>query len=185
MRVLVVYDSMYGNTARVAGAIAEALRASDEVRLLPVAEATPAALAEVRLLVVGSPTQRFRPMPAVARLVRSLPANSLDGVRVAAFDTRLAIADVHNAVLSFFVRILGASAFAARHIERALTRAGGRPAAASEGFLVDGTEGPLRPGELERAARWALLAAASARGAAGGAEQAPRVAPPPRAHPQT
>ena len=160
MRILVVYDSMYGNTARVAEAVADALQPEGEVRLLPVAEATPAALAEARLLIVGSPTQRFRPLPTVSALLGGLPAGSLVDVRVAAFDTRLVIADVHNAVLSFFVRVLGPSAYAARRIERALVRAGGRPAVPSEGFLVVGTEGPLKQGELERAARWARQAAA-------------------------
>jgi len=186
MRILVVYDSMYGNTARVAEAVADALRPEGEVRLLPVAEATPAALAEAGLLIVGSPTQRFRPLPTVSTLLGGLPAGSLENVRVAAFDTRLVIADAHNAVLSFFVRMLGPSAYAARRIERALVRAGGRPAVASEGFLVEGTEGPLKEGELERAARWARQAAApQARPAdrvADGVETGPRGAMGPRKH---
>ena len=40
MRALVVYESMYGNTHVVAGNIADGLRATYEVTLVPVAEVT-------------------------------------------------------------------------------------------------------------------------------------------------
>lgn len=155
MRILVVYDSMYGNTARVASAIAGALRADGEVRVLAAAEATPAAMREAELLFVGSPTQRFRPLPTVGALLGRLPRRGLAGVPAAAFDTRIAVEEARSAVLSFFVRLQGTSAYAAGRIERALRRAGARPLVPGEGFFVDGTEGPLKDGELERAARWA------------------------------
>ena len=160
MKTLVVYDSMYGNTAAVAGAIGDALRGQADVRVVPVAEATPDVLAEAELLFVGSPTQRFRPLPAIIALLAGLPRGSLADARVAAFDTRIVIAEAHSAVLSFFVRLLGPSAYAAPRIERTLRRAGGRAVLPAEGFIVVGTEGPLAEGELERATRWARDAAA-------------------------
>ena len=40
MRALVVYESMYGNTHVVAASIADSLRATHDVTLVPVAEAT-------------------------------------------------------------------------------------------------------------------------------------------------
>lgn len=177
MKALVVYDSMFGNTAKVAGAIGEALRPLAEARVMPVAEATPAALAEADLLFVGSPTQRFRPLPSVAGLLLGLERGSLAGVTAAAFDTRIVIGPDKPPLLRFFVRLSGPSAYAAARIDRALRRAGARTAAAAEGFFVDGTEGPLAEGELERAAAWArgaaerVLAGARqrARGASGGA----------------
>jgi len=163
MKTLVVYDSMFGNTAMVAGAIADSLVEQAEVRLLPVAEATPGALSEAELLFVGSPTQRFRPLPAITALLAKLPAGSLERTAVAAFDTRIVVADAHNALLGFFVRLQGPSAYAAARIERALKRAGGRPVAPGAGFFVDGTEGPLKAGELERAAKWAQAGLVKAR----------------------
>jgi hypothetical protein len=39
-------------------------------------------------------------------------------------------------------------------IEKGLKRAGYSPVAKSERFIVEGTYGPLRDGELERARRW-------------------------------
>ncbi len=56
MRVLVVYESMYGNTHIVASNVADGLRATDEVTLVPVADATADLVAGADLLVVGAPT---------------------------------------------------------------------------------------------------------------------------------
>ncbi len=56
MRVLVVYESMYGNTHTVAAHIAEGLTAADRVDVVPVGDATPEAVAAADLLVVGGPT---------------------------------------------------------------------------------------------------------------------------------
>jgi hypothetical protein len=49
----------------------------------------------------------------------------------------------------------GLLGYAAEKIDRQLTRKGGQRAGASAGFVVEGTEGPLRAGEIERAAAWA------------------------------
>ena len=56
MRVLVVYESMYGNTHVVASNIADGLRGTYEVTLVPVALVTADLIAEANLLVVGAPT---------------------------------------------------------------------------------------------------------------------------------
>lgn len=56
MHTLVVYESMFGNTHLVAEAIAEGLRPSSEVTVVPVQEATRDLVASADLLVVGGPT---------------------------------------------------------------------------------------------------------------------------------
>ena len=45
--------------------------------------------------------------------------------------------------------------YAAEPIGDKLEGKGGEPVISPEGFYVDGTEGPLTEGELERAADWA------------------------------
>jgi hypothetical protein len=50
--------------------------------------------------------------------------------------------------------VFGNTEQVAREIGKAL-EAGGRLVAPPEGFAVEGTEGPLKQGELERAAEWA------------------------------
>jgi flavodoxin len=56
MRALVVYGAPYENTRVVAGHVAEGLRATHKVTVVPAAGATADLLAETDLLVVGGPT---------------------------------------------------------------------------------------------------------------------------------
>jgi len=159
MKALVVYDSAYGNTAKIAQAIGDALGAQADVETLKVSDANPGQLTSADLLVVGSPTQKFRPTGAITKLLKSVPAGGLTGVKVAAFDTRFTESEINKVrVLAFFVRIFG---YAAKPIGDRLVKAGGQLVIPPEGFYVGDTEGPLLEDELERAADWArkILAA--------------------------
>ena len=153
MKALIVYDSFFGNTEQIAGAIAKALGSQGEVEAMRVGSVTPQQLAGLQLLIVGSPTRGFRPSEATVKFLNSLPAGGLKGVKVAAFDTRIAQEDMHSPILRFmfFIKIGG---FAAKPIADALQKSGGELVAAPEGFIVKGSEGPLKDGELERAADW-------------------------------
>jgi flavodoxin len=157
MKVMVVYDSMYGNTERIARAIGEALGPPAEVGVYRVGEVRPEQLAGLDLLVVGSPTQRFNATPATSSLLNGLPPEALKGSRVAAFDTRFT--REHMKSVSSFLAIsagfAGDSAYAAKHIASALKKKGGELVAPPQGFYVSDTEGPLLEGELQRAADWA------------------------------
>ena len=152
MKVLVIYDSFFGNTEQIARAIGNALCASEDVEILRVSDVTPEQLTGLKLLIVGSPTRGFRPTGAVKRLLRRIPVNGLKGVRVAAFDTGISASDIESSVGRFFVNFFG---YAARPILARLRKKGGEPAVPPEGFHVKGVEGPLKEGELERAADWA------------------------------
>jgi flavodoxin len=148
MKIFVVYDSVFGNTEKIARAIGGAFPAAQTtVARVGDAGAPPAG---TDLMIVGSPTRGFRPTPAIQNYLRALP--SLRGVKVAAFDTRIAVEEVHNMILSFFVSIFG---YAAKPIADGLVKKGGELVLPAEGFFVQGSEGPLKEGELERAAKWA------------------------------
>lgn len=156
MKAVVVYDSAYGNTERIAEAIAEGL--DDEAEVVRAGSVQPGQLEGLDVLVVGSPTQRFRPLPTISNLVKAMPRGSLDGTRVAAFDTRLPWAKIAEVgILAFFVKIFG---YAAKPIARRLVKAGGQLATPAEGFYVEDTQGPLQEGELERATEWGRRIAA-------------------------
>jgi flavodoxin len=151
VNILLIYASVYGNTEKIAQAIGEGLAAHGNVTTLPVSEVKPEHLNGLDLLVVGSPTQGFRPLPAIKNWLASLPANKLRGVKVAAFDTRIAVEDVNSPILTPMVKIFG---YAAKPIADGLIKKGGMLTVPPEGFYVEGTEGPLKPGELERATGW-------------------------------
>ena len=160
MKALVAYDSAYGNTEQIARAIGEALGTQGSVEVVRVGNVKPEQLAGLKLLLVGSPTQKFSPTGATNRFLKSIPRNSLQGVRVAAFDTRFQPSEIERIrILAFFVRIFG---YAAEPIADRLVKKGGTQAVAPEGFYVSGTEGPLVEGELERAADWARQILATA-----------------------
>jgi len=149
MKALVIYDSAYGNTERVAKAIGSGI--VGEVKVLRVAQASQADLPGINLLVVGSPTQAFRALKSVQTFVDKIAPGTLQGVSVAAFDTRVSPSDVGRG-LRFIMKVAG---YAAPRIADTLQKKGGNLVAAPEGFLVKGSEGPLAEGELERATAWA------------------------------
>jgi flavodoxin len=152
MKALVIYDSFFGNTEQIARAIGNALGSQGEVEVLRVGDVKPEQLAGLNLLIVGSPTRAFRPTPAISSFLGRIPANGLQGVKVAAFDTRMSTQDANSPILAFFVKLFG---YAAKPIADKLTKKGGELAIPPEGFFVKGSEGPLKEGELERAADWA------------------------------
>jgi flavodoxin len=151
MKALVVYDSVFGSTEKVAQAMGEALSSQAEATTLRVGDVSVDHLSGLDLLVVGSPTRAFSPTPAIKSWLKRLPAGSLKGVKVAAFDTRMVVEEVGSAVLSFLVKIFG---YGAKPIDDRLAKKGGDQCTAPEGFFVQGSEGPLKEGELERAADW-------------------------------
>src|SRR5512146_1186916 len=72
MHALVVYDSQFGNTERIAAAVADTLRTTGEVRLAHVDPTHPLDLEGVDLLVLGCPTQGWRPTKAMQALLADL-----------------------------------------------------------------------------------------------------------------
>jgi len=153
MKASVIYDSQYGNTEKIAQAIGRALETQAEVSVFRVEQVRYGHLAGIDLLVVGSPTQRFNPTLALGNFLKSIPSQALKDVKVAAFDTRLAWEAIQTMPpLPFLERIFG---YAASRIGKLLQRKGGRLVTEPEGFFVEGMEGPLSAGELERAEIWA------------------------------
>jgi flavodoxin len=137
----VVYTSFYGNTEKVARAIAAAIGAELKKPLLGVLSAHD--LPNYDLLIIGSPTQDGKQMPSIRALLDAVPPDGLKGKKVAAFDTR------HKWK---WVKVFG---YAAPRIAEALKLKGASLIAPPEGFYVNSTKGPLLKDELERAAAWA------------------------------
>lgn len=156
MKTLILYDSVYGNTEKIALSIGNALGPQEDVSVMKVSDAKPDQFTGLDLFIVGAPTQRFRTTPAMNDLLKMIPQNSLKGVKVAAFDTRLSTGEINKTpILAFFVRLFGVNAYAARLIANQLKKKGAKLAVSPEGFFVEGMKGPLVEGELERAMNWA------------------------------
>ena len=141
MKALVVYDSAYGNTEKIAKSIGGAI--TGNVKVLRVGEVNPSELEPVDFLIVGSPTYGGRPTPAVQSFLDNIPESAVKSMSVAAFDTRLS---------AKWVKIFG---YASGKIAGSLKAKGGTLIMSPEGFFVKGAKGPLLEGELGRAASWA------------------------------
>jgi hypothetical protein len=153
---LVVYESMFGNTRRIAEAIGEGLR--DHFGTVEVVDAAdaPATVDDIDMVVVGAPTHALgmpRPKTRTAARRDGATGQSDRGVRewlaalhrpthpivATAFDTRLASP---------------ISGSARRPINRRLRRRGFRTTAPVS-FTVTATPGPLADGQVDAARRWA------------------------------
>jgi hypothetical protein len=164
MRVVIVYESMFGNTRLVADAVARGLAPGNVVRVASVAEADRELLDGADLLVAGGPTHvhgmsRARSRADAVEMARKdgshltlEPGAEGPGVRDwlatlgrldtrgAAFDTRLA----GSAVLT---------GRASKTIAKLLEQHGITLLVPAESFLVT-KDNQLRPGEQDRAEQW-------------------------------
>jgi hypothetical protein len=163
MRAIVVYESHWGNTKAIAGAIAEGL--GQEADCLATDEATPDIVAGADLIVAGAPVLAFG-LPKV-EMVASLPTKT-DAPRpadVAAATLRTWLAGVpaaHGGVhAAFETAFRWSPGSATSTIDRELDRAGYTRLAKARRFVVTGTYGPLRDGEIDRARTWGRELAAA------------------------
>jgi hypothetical protein len=164
-RTTIVYESMFGETRRIAEAIAlglsEAATPDDVVTLRRVGEVTPEDVASADLLVVGGPTHAHsmsRPKSRIEaekwsqdpQLARTLePGATVSGIRefvrdlpatnatFATFDTRADAPEIFTGS-------------AARAIAKRLAKKGLEPLMPPQTFAVT-KAGPLLEGEAERA----------------------------------
>ncbi|HVB75857.1 MAG TPA: flavodoxin domain-containing protein [Ktedonobacteraceae bacterium] len=144
MNTLVVYDSQFGNTERIARTIADTLRAFGQAQAVRIDLTHPVEFQGMDLLIVGCPTQGFRPTPVMQSFLSNVSFQQHRGLAVACFDTR------------FRGRLWKHSA--APSMVRQLRAMGVEPLVPPESFFVQTMkkEGPLLAGEAERAASWAL-----------------------------
>jgi len=148
MNSLVVYTSTYGNTEKIAQAIAAGCGA----QAVTPATIRPDKLRDASLLIVGSPTQGGRPTQDLQTFLANLPSASLTGKSVAAFDTRLDSRE-QGAFIKLVMRTVN---YAAGRIAKLLVSKGGQLVGMPQGFYVLDKEGPLKDGEIERATMWAM-----------------------------
>jgi hypothetical protein len=171
MQAVVVYESMYGNTHVIADAIGAGLKTAFDVTVVPVAQASPAVLADADLVVVGGPTHahgmsraatREAAVKAAAKPVSPLtvepgaPGPGLRDwfgslgqypVKAAAFDTRI------HAPAALTGR-------ASKGVARLLREHGFDVIAEPESFLVT-RQDRLGPQEAARARDWGTKLAAA------------------------
>ena len=162
MQTLVVYFSKFGNTRRIAEAIAEVVARAGDARAIGIDQLTASDLGNVDLVAIGSPTHYQNLPGAVRSILKALPPRILAGKSVAAFDTSLKMWGPLMLLT------------AAHRLAPILRKLGGRRVVRPQTFLVGASElededeiDLLCDGEIERAKEWAvsILEQLEARGA--------------------
>ena len=142
MRALVIYDSVFGNTKKIAQAIGSVLGERAAVHLAKVGEEESVDWSEFELVVMGGPIHRVSLSAAMKALVKEIPKRALRGASVAVFET-------------CYRNPRWQRGAATRKLARRTRKHGGRLIVPAESFFVVAREGPLEEGEEERARRWA------------------------------
>jgi hypothetical protein len=156
MKAIVAYESLWGNTAAVARAIAEGL--GPEAQAMSTAEATRDEVADADLIVAGAPVHGFSlPREQGRSDLGKNPGKAPTPPDLSHPSMRLWLAGLPRGsghFAAFDTRFKWTPGSATSGITKGLRRAGYRELARRERFLITGTYGPMRDGELERAQAW-------------------------------
>ncbi|MAT40784.1 MAG: nitric oxide synthase [Anaerolineaceae bacterium] len=152
MKACVVYDSFFGNTAKMAEIIGANLIERYEVQIISVNQLKPVVLKDLQLLVVGSPTRGFEPTKPIKNVLQNIQAVDFPHLQIVCFDTRMDIKKINNKILNFFVKFRG---YALDSMEKIVKHNGFSIIHPGMGFFVDESEGPLGEGEEKKAGQWA------------------------------
>ena len=140
MKVLVVYESKFGNTERVAQAIASGLKGNGlaEVVLKRAKEASQNDFKDSEAWVIGSPTHITGASPQARKAMRIAVRSGAEGKVATGFDTRFPKIDMG----------------AIEELRRMLRTGGVNVILEPKAFIVQGYKGPLAQGEEEKARRF-------------------------------
>jgi flavodoxin I len=156
MKILIVFDSQFGNTEKIARSLGECFLKQDQVKIVNVTQVQTDDTKDLDYLIIGSPTQGGRPTPKLQAWLMALSKSNLDQVKIAVFDTRLE-ASLQPFWLKLLMKLID---YAAPKMGKILTAKGGKLMLPPEGFIVTNKSGPLKAGELSRAQTWLKAALA-------------------------
>lgn len=137
MKALILFDTLFGNTEKIARCLAEGLEeAGVQAKCASIKDAEIDGLAEYDLLALGAPTQYLTVSKPMKVFLERIKGRDLKGVHGFAFDTKLD---------SFL------SGSAAKFIEKKLEEAGLEIMKARRSAIVEGQKGKaaLKPGMEE------------------------------------
>lgn len=169
MQVMIVFESMYGNTHTIADRIAEGFGGGVDVIVTPVDRVDPTTVG-VGLLIVGGPTHVHGLTSSRTRAAAVAAAEEDEGLHLDGASIEPGLRDwietiphgEHRLAVAFDTRA-DASALvtgrASKGIARRLRHHGYELLAEPESFLVD-RQNHLLPGEEERATAWGTQLAA-------------------------
>jgi len=134
-RAIIVYDTIFGNTEKIARALAEGMKKQGvNVDCLKVDKVDISKLGEYDFLAIGGPTHAFGLSESMKDFLQKLENVNLGGKRAFAFDTKMKF------------RFAGS---AAKRIEKKLKKLGMEIVKSHVSAIVKGREGPVEEGAEE------------------------------------
>lgn len=160
MKIVVVYESMFGNTKAIAEAIGEGLQDAGALTIGTVDDLSPDEARDAKMIVVGGPTHARGMAKANAHGALASDTTHTYG-RVQPGDQNLRdwlarLPDGHGRAAAFDTRYrkpMFLTGSAAKKIATILRRKG-HSNVDTHSFFVEAVEGPLAEGERERAVAW-------------------------------
>lgn len=149
MKISIIYDSLYGNTEKIAQTIKEVLEKNNDIDVKKVTDAKLKDFQEKDLVIIGSPTHTGRPSKAMQVLLNMLPKESLKGSKLAVFDTSMATYK-QNFFMKGVIKFFG---YSAPRVANILKKKGAEIVSV-QSFFVMNMKGPLKEDEVERAKKW-------------------------------
>ncbi len=138
MKTVLIFDTKFGNTEKVAMGIAKILNAD----VFKVSDIDFSKLQDYNVFVVGSPTHAWNMSKGMKDFFKKLKGKSFQGKRAATFDTK------------YKSRFAGS---AAKKIQSKLKKLDFEIAMEPVSFIVTGNEGPLAEGEMDKVSEFTIL----------------------------
>lgn len=138
--ILIIYDSVFGNTEKVALALSDALiAAGHQAMALKVGKVKPEEIKKANLIVIGSPTHAFRvtePMEAFLKENLTLFTDH----KVALFDTRATLSLIKSRIFHMMAKRFG---YASDYLAKKMKQARAKQVTPPMPFTVLSGRGPL------------------------------------------
>lgn len=149
--IVLVYDSLFGNTAIIARKLADTARSMGyDLIEMKVSAIDNQLLKSANYLIIGAPTQSFNASRPMLEFLENVDSEAVVNKKTIIFDTRIALDTIDSKFLRWLVHRGG---YAIAPMSKKLKKKGAVILGA-EGFMVTDREGPLAEGEIERAGEW-------------------------------
>ena len=141
--ILIIYDSRFGNTEKIALMLSDALTAAGhQTMALKVGKITSGEIKKANLIVLGSPTHAFHVTEAMEAFLKENLV-SFSGHKVAIFDTRMDPSRIKSKMFHVMVKRFG---FACDYLAKRMRKARAKLVVPLMPFNVVGGHGPLADG---------------------------------------
>ncbi len=150
MKVIIIFDSVYGNTKQIAQTIREVYQNHHEVVLTKATAFENHNLADANMIIIGTPTHGGWYTEEIKKIIDK-NGSSFEKIAVATFDTSTPIKN-QGFFVNNITKLFGRAApRLAKRMEKE-----GAIIIDSKSFIVMGKKGPVREGEISSAKAWAI-----------------------------